>query len=192
MRVLLEPMRYIRPRMRGKHLRRGSWPTAAALAGVLLVAGCGGGARQDASEPKGSYRLEVADATFPASQAIAQSATMSIRVRNADSKAAPNVAVTVETAPGTPGQGTSPFGQRSNDSRLSDPDRPVWVVDEGPKGGDSAATNTWTLGPLKPAQTRGFRRKVTAAQAGPSTIPYRISPGLEGPRALAPGRRTHS
>lgn len=175
--------------MRGKHLRRGSWPTAVALASVLLV-GCGGGQRQDASEPKGTYRLEVADARFPTSQAIAQSATMSIRVRNADSKAAPNVAVTVETAPGTPGQGTSPFGQRSNDPRLSDPDRPVWVVDEGPKGGDSAATNTWALGPLKPGQTREFRWKVTAVEPGSYTIRYRISPGIEGRARLAHGGRT--
>src|SRR3954471_11747849 len=173
-------MRYIRPRMRGKHLRRGSWPTAAALAGVLLVAGCGGGARQDASEPKGSYRLEVADATFPASQSIAESATMSIRVRNADSKAAPNVAVTVETAAATAGQGRAAFGQRSDDSRLSDPERPVWVVDEGPKGGDSAATNTWALGRLAAGQTKEFTWKVTAVQPGTYTIRYRVSPGLQG------------
>src|SRR3954452_11552537 len=103
MRVLLEPMRYIRPRMRGRHLRRGSWPTAAALASALLAAGCGAAPREDASEPKGTYRLEVADAKFPASQSIAKSATMSIRVRNADSKAAPNVAVPVATASSTAG-----------------------------------------------------------------------------------------
>src|SRR4051795_3265797 len=190
MRVHLEPMRYIRPRMRGRHLRRGSWPTAAALASALLATGCGGGPRQDASEPKGSYRLEVAGAKCPASQSIAESATMSISVRNADSKAAPNVAVTVETAPKTPGQGTSAFGQREDDPRLSDPDRPVWVVDEGPKGGDSAATNTWALGPLKAGQTKEFRWKVTAVEPGSYTIRYRISPGLEGRARLARGGRT--
>jgi hypothetical protein len=176
--------------MRGKPGRRGSWPTAVALAGALLAAGCGGSPRQDASEPKGTYRLEVADARFPPSQSIAQSATMSIRVRNADSKAAPNVAVTVETAPGTAGQGTSAFGQRSDDPRLSDPERPVWVVDEGPKGGDSAATNTWALGPLQAGQTKEFRWKVTAVEPGSYTIRYRISPGLEGRARLARGGRT--
>src|SRR5215218_2370542 len=122
MRVLLEPMRYIRPRMRGRHLRRGSWPTAAALATALLVAGCGGSPRQDANEPKGTYKLEVAGAKFPSSQSIAESSTMSIRVRNTDTKAAPNVAVTVETDAAKPGQGTAAFGQRVDDSRLSDPE----------------------------------------------------------------------
>jgi hypothetical protein len=156
----------------------------------VLVAGCGGGQRQDANEPKGSYKLEIADAKFPPSQAIAQSTTMSILVRNADNKAAPNVAVTVETDPSKPGQGTSPFGQRVNDPRLSDPERPVWVVDEGPKGGDSAATNTWALGPLKAGKTREFRWKVTAVEPGSYTIKYRVSPGLAGRARLASGGRT--
>src|SRR5215210_5625073 len=190
LRVLLEPMRYIRPRMTGSHLRRRSWPTAAALASVLLATGCGGSPRQDADEPKGSYKLEVAGAQFPASQSIAESATMSIRVRNADSKPAPNVAVTVETAAGTPGEGTAAFGQRGDDPRLSDPERPVWIVDAGPKGGDSAATNTWALGPLKAGQTKEFRWKVTAVEPGSYTIRYRIAPGLQGKARLARGGRT--
>ena len=176
--------------MTGSPLRRRSWPTAAALATVLLAAGCGGAPRQDANEPKGSYQLEIADAKFPASQSIAQSATMSIRVRNADTKAAPNVAVTVETDPGKPGEGTAAFGQRKDDPRLSDPVRPIWVVDNGPAGGDSAATNTWALGRLKAGETKEFRWKVTAVEPGSYTIKYRISPGLNGRARLASGGRT--
>ena len=176
--------------MRGSHLRRRSWSIAAAIATVLLASGCGS-PRQDADEPKGSYQLEIADATFPATQSIAQSATMSIRVRNADTKAAPNVAVTVETDPGKPGDGTAAFGQRKDDPRLSDPERPIWVVDTGPAGGDSAATNTWALGRLKAGQTKEFRWKVTAVEPGSYTIKYRISPGLSGRARLARGGRTN-
>ena len=182
-------MRYIRPRMTGRHLRRRSGLTAAALATLLLAAGCGS-PRQDANEPKGTYKLEVAGAKFPASQAISESSTMSIRVRNADTKAAPNVAVTVETDASKPGQGTAAFGQRIDDSRLSDPERPIWVVDNGPAGGDSAATNTWALGRLKAGQTKEFKWKVTAVQPGSYTIKYRISPGLNGRARLASGGRT--
>jgi len=176
--------------MTGSNSRRRSWLTAAALATVLLPTGCGGSPRQDASEPKGTYKLEVAAARFPSSQAIAQSSVMSIRVRNDDTKAAPNVAVTVETDPSKPGQGTAAFGQRVDDSRLSDPERPIWVVDNGPSGGDSAATNTWALGPLKAGQTKVFRWKVTAVEPGSYTIKYRISPGLTGRARLASGGRT--
>ena len=176
--------------MTGSNSRRRSWLTAAALATVLLPTGCGGSPRQDASEPKGTYKLEVAAARFPSSQAIAQSSVMSIRVRNDDTKAAPNVAVTVETDPSKPGQGTAAFGQRIDDSRLSDPERPIWVVDNGPSGGDSAATNTWALGRLKAGQTKEFRWKVTAVQPGSYTIKYRVSPGLTGRARLASGGRT--
>ncbi len=162
----------------------------AALATAVLLGGCGGSPRQDEDEPDGSYRLEVTGARFPASQSIAESALMVVRVRNADSKTAPNVAVTVETDPGEPGSGTVAFGQRVDDARLSDPERPVWVVDEGPKGGDSAATNTWALGKLRAGQTKTFVWKVTAVAPGSYTIKYRISPGLNGRAKLAGGGRT--
>ena len=159
------------------------------LATTVLLAGCGGSPRQDEAEPSGSYRLAVADAKFPASQSIAESATMEVQVRNDDSKAAPNVAVTVETDPVKAGEGTVAFGQRIDDDRLSDPERPVWVVDEGPKGGDSAATNTWSLGRLEAGQTKTFRWKVTAVQPGSYTLKYRVSPGLNGKAKLAGGAR---
>jgi hypothetical protein len=167
-----------------------SRPTIAALAATVLIAGCGGSPRQDEDEPSGTFRLEVAGAKFPASQSIAESATMEVQVRNTDSKAAPNVAVTVETDPAKAGAGTVAFGQRIDDDRLSDPERPVWVVDEGPAGGDSAATNTWALGRLEAGETKTFRWKVTAVQPGSYTIKYRISPGLNGKAKLAGGGTT--
>ena len=157
---------------------------------TVLVAGCGSGPRQDADEPSGSYKLEVAAAKFPASQSIAQDSRMIVTVRNDDTKAAPNVAVTVETDPSKAGQGTVAFGQRVDDSRLSDNERPVWIVNEGPPGGDSAATNTWALGRLGAGETKTFTWKVTAVEAGSYTLRYRISPGLAGKAKLAAGGRT--
>ena len=40
------------------------------LAALVALSGCGA-ETQDANEPEGSYRLEVADASFPATQGIA-------------------------------------------------------------------------------------------------------------------------
>ena len=157
---------------------------------TVLVAGCGSGPRQDADEPSGSYKLEVAAAKFPASQSIAQDSRMIVTVRNDDTKAAPNVAVTVETDPSKAGQGTVAFGRRVDDSRLSDNERPVWIVNEGPPGGDSAATNTWALGRLGAGETKTFTWKVTAVEAGSYTLRYRVSPGLAGKAKLASGGRT--
>src|SRR3954451_724633 len=95
MRVLSQPMGYIRARMRSR--------SAMLVVTTVLVAGCGSGPRQDADEPSGSYKLEVAAAKFPASQSIAQDSRMIVTVRNDDTKAAPNVAVTVETDPSKAG-----------------------------------------------------------------------------------------
>jgi hypothetical protein len=177
--------------MRGTGSRRGSRRTAAAIAALALTAsGCGAGPRQDASEKKADYRLEVASASFPQQQAIAQSSTLAIAVRNSDSKTVPNVAVTVETAGAKPGQASTSFGQAGGDSRQSDPNRPVWIVDTGPAGGDSAATNTWALGSLKPGKTMIFKWRVTAVLPGSYTINYRVAPGINGNARLASGGRT--
>jgi hypothetical protein len=160
------------------------------LAILVLIAGCGGAPRQDEDEPAGSFKLEVTGARFPATQSISETAQMVVRVHNADSKTVPNVAVTVETDPGKEGESAAAFGQRVEDSRLSDPERPVWIVNEGPAGGDSAATNTWALGSLRAGQTKTFVWKVTAVAPGEYTIRYRVAPGLDGKAKLVAGART--
>ena len=160
-------------------------PLAVALA---ALAGCGQ-QRQDANEPEGSFRVDVVDASFPAQQHIAQQATMRIAVRNPDRKTVPDVAVTVETQGRGRGAEITSFGQSSTDPRLSDPNRPVWVVDQEPKGGTSAYTNTWSLGPLPGGQTKTFEWKVTPVQAGSYAIAYRVAPGLNGKARVAAGSK---
>jgi hypothetical protein len=162
---------------------------AAALA-ALATGGCGGGESQDANEPEGSFRLEVVDASFPARQSIADQVTMRLRVRNPDSKDVPNVAVTVETAGASPDAGSVAFAQSRSDPRLADPNRPVWVLDQEPRGGTSAYSNTWSLGPLKSNQTKSFEWRLTPVEAGQYSIAYRVAPGLDGNARLAAGGRT--
>jgi hypothetical protein len=164
---------------------------AAAVAMALAAGGCGGSERQDADEPEGDHRLEVSAASFPGKQSIAERSTLAISVRNADSKAAPNVAVTVETAAATPGESAVSFGQRSGDDQQADSSRPIWILDSGPAGGDSAASNTWTLGRLEVGQSKTFKWRVTAVQAGSYTLNYRVSPGLNGRARIAGGGKTH-
>jgi hypothetical protein len=141
------------------------------LAGcVAVVAGCGGGGdRQDKDEPRGTWNVEVTEAKFPTSQHIAKSETMRISVKNASAKAVPNVAVTVDS-----------FTTRSRQAGLADPNRPVWVVDDGPRGGTTAYTSTWALGRVAPGQTKTFEWKVTPVKAGDYRVRYRIAAGLDG------------
>ena len=161
-----------------------------ALLAAVLVAGCGSGPRQDADEPSGSYKLEVAAARFPPRSRSPQTALMIVRVRNDDSKAR---AQRRGDGRDRPVQGRRRHGRvrpARRDDRLSDNERPVWIVNEGPPGGDSAATNTWALGRLGAGETKTFIWKVTAVQPGDYTLRYRISPGLTGKAKLASAART--
>ena len=140
-------------------------------AGLALgAAGCGGGDdRQDADEPSGTWRVEVVDASFPEQQNIAKQETMRIAVRNADDRDIPNLAVTVDS-----------FTQRSEQADLADPTRPVWIVDDSPRGGTTAYTNTWALGRVPAGETKTFEWKVTPVVAGDHEITYRVAAGLDG------------
>src|SRR5262245_43690472 len=146
---------------------------------LLFAVGCGGGPRQDADEPSGDFKVEVVNASFPRVQHIAQTVLLRLRVRNADTRALP-VAVTIETAAPNRAVAASSFGQGSLDTALADSNRPVWVLDRGPRGGDTAVTNTWLAGPLKPGESRLMTWRLVAAKAGTYTVSYRISPGLTG------------
>src|SRR3954466_13802602 len=137
---------------------------------ALVVAGCGSsGPRQDANEQSGNYRIQVVEAKFPDRQALAKRSTMTITVKNVDSKTIPNVAVTVKS-----------FDQTKNDPSLADPRRPQFIVNRGPAGGDTAYVGTSALGPLKPGQTKTFKWDVTAVVAGKYSLKYAVAAGLNG------------
>jgi hypothetical protein len=155
---------------------------------ALLAVGCGE-AQRNASEPKGSYDVEVLRARFPTAQAVARNTALEIAVRNSGTGTIPNVAITVDS-----------FSYRSDYPNLADPRRPTWVVNQGPGaiadppveteqvnqpgGGQTAYVNTWALGALAPGATRTFVWRVTPVRPGTHMLSYRVVAGLDG-RAVA-------
>jgi hypothetical protein len=136
----------------------------------LFASGCGGGGeRQDKDEPSGDYKVEIVQAKFPDGQSLAKRSELVIAVKNVDTKTIPNASVTVNS-----------FDQRKNDPNLADPSRPLFVVNRGPRGGDTAYVGTWALGPLKPGQVKIFRWDVTAVKAGAYNVRYAVAAGLDG------------
>lgn len=159
------------------------------LLAVLALAGCGGDPRQDADEPSGEFRVEVVDASFPERQHVAESVELKMTVRNADDRELRNVAVTVETEPEGDNAALA-FGQGSTEADLADSGRPIWVLDEGPAGGEVATTNTWSAGTLRAGQEKELTWKLVASRPGRYTVGYRVSPGLTGRAQAAQGANT--
>ncbi len=143
--------------------------TTGLAAGALALAGCGSQERQDANEKAATYTVDVTRASFPSEQRLAQPAQMRIAVKNTGAEALPDVAVSVDS-----------FSRRSEQAGLADPERPVWIIDEGPAGGTTAFTNTWALEGLKPGETKTFRWKVTPVEPGRYTLKYTVAAGLDG------------
>jgi hypothetical protein len=157
------------------------------LAGACLLVGAGGcgSTRQDAGEQRATYALQVTAVRFPPLQVIARPTTLALRVRNAGAQTAPNVAVSVDS-----------FYYRSEYPNLSSPQRPVWVVEQGPGppvhilvqtqainppgGAETAYVNTWTLGPLAPGATQTYLWHVVPVKPGAHAIHFIVSPGLAG------------
>lgn len=151
----------------------------AAVVALALVAGCGsGGDRQDADEDAATYPVAVPRATFPAHQSLAQRSEMRITVRNVGDRTIPNLAVTLEAKGG--GTAIDGFGYALDTPGNATQSRPVWVVDEGPRGGDTASSNTWALGALRPHRTRTFVWKVAAVRSGRYVVSYRLAGSLTG------------
>ena len=120
------------------------------------IASCGGGERQDVTEPEGDFPVQIVSADFPSKQQLAQNTNLTLSVANTGDKTIPNLAITIFTTSNastsesssssteTTGTGTAPagasgslpedqgsFSVRSEQQGLSIPFRPVWILEQG-------------------------------------------------------------
>lgn len=184
---------------------------------ALLLSGCGGGARQDASEPSGNFTVAVTSATFPASQRLSEHTHLVLTVHNTGTKTIPNIAATIcnvtcsYRAPAGEGTSAAAFAQNLQMTGLANPSRPVWVLDSppgpchygcspnspagsgSPGGAVTAYSNTWALGGLAPGATAKFDWGVTAVAPGHHVVAWEIAAGLNGKAkaVLADGSAPH-
>jgi hypothetical protein len=153
---------------------------------VLAVAGCGGGgSRQDANEPSGKFPVKIVTSSFPTRQRLAQTSLLRIGVQNTGGKTVPALAITISIDKNA----VHPFSYYDPQPGLADPDRPVWVLENGfPKlagqtasaGAETANDKTFDFGTLKPGKTTEAVWKVTPVRGGIYTIDYEVDAGLNG------------
>ena len=179
---------------------------------ALALSACGGGQRQDASEPSGNFTVQITAASFPASQRLSEHSHLVLAIRNAGAKTVPNIAVTIcnvtcaYPAPAGEGSSAAAFAQDLQMQGLANPSRPVWVVDRppgacnygcggktaggqgSPGGAVTAYSNTWALGALAPGKTAKFDWAVTAVSPGRHVVAWEVAAGLNGKaKAVLPG-----
>ena len=170
---------------------------------ALALSACGGGQRLDANEPGGNFTVSVPTASFPVSQTLSEHTHLVLVIRNASNTAIPNLAVTICNVtcayPAPPGEGSSaaPFATGNPQEYISNPSKPVWVIDQPPgpcsgvhgyscaSGGAGAyttlAANTWALGSaLQPGHSATFRWAVTAVAPGHHVVAWQVAAGLSG------------
>jgi hypothetical protein len=133
-----------------------------------MALGCGA-EQQDENEPEGQFKVDVISASFPGRQHLADEANLRLRIQNKDSREIPNLTVTVDG-----------FGQRRDDASLADPERPVWILNSGPRNTNTAFSNTWSAGPVPAGQSRTLNWNVTAVRAGTYSVSYRVAAGVHG------------
>jgi hypothetical protein len=157
----------------------------AACLGLVGLAGCGGGERQDADEPSGEYPVQIVKADFATRQRLAETSDLTLAVRNAGDKTIPHLAITISTDPNA----DESFSVRSEQQGLAIPSRAVWELNSGypklagetaPAGADAAQTKTFNFGPLDAGETREIIWQLTPVVAGTYTINYKVAAGLNG------------
>jgi hypothetical protein len=166
----------------------------AALA--VTISACGGDKeRQDANEPSGEFPVAVNSANFPTDQRLAETSDLRLEIENTGSDAIPDLAVTIYTGDE---KASGPFSVRSDQPGLADPNRPVWILENGfpklvadetdikeldaaPSAGAAAAqTDTFAFGPLDAGDTKDIVWRVTPVVAGTYTVHYELAAGLNG------------
>ncbi|MBA2522554.1 MAG: hypothetical protein H0V25_04395 [Solirubrobacterales bacterium] len=173
------------------------WPaffaTAGALSALTLgIGACGGdgaSARQDANEPKGNFSVAVTKAKFPTAQHLAKTSDLILGVKNTGDQALPELAFTIET---DNGEADGSFNIRLDDDSLSNPNRPVWILENkyprpvgepppiGLSPGFRAQTNTFGFDSLEPGETEEIAWRVTPVMPGTYTLHYIVEAGLQG------------
>jgi len=161
----------------------------------LALAACGEGPKpQGDNEPEGDYEVEVTVSKFPTAQRLAQTSDLILGVENTGGEPLPELAFTIETNGGDAdaGQADGSFDIRLDDPSLSNPNRPVWILENkyprevgtppptGLSGGFRAQTNTFGFGSLAAGDEREIVWRVTPVAPGTYTLSYLVEAGLDG------------
>jgi len=177
---------------------RGLLAALFAAVATIGLAACGGGQRQDVTEPVGNFPVKVTQAKFPNHQQLSETTDLQLAIKNTGDKPLPDLAITIYTGTGPHPAADGSFNTRIDDPSLANPSRPVWILendypkllgpgvtsknlDSQPTAGAAAAqTDTFQFGPVAPGEVKAADWRVTPAKSGTYTVQYQVAAGLQG------------
>jgi hypothetical protein len=142
---------------------------------AVLVAGCGGGGqRQDAGAPSGTWRVAVEQWKFPKRQYLGTPTQFKLSIRNTDRREIPQLIVTI-----------GGLSTRVVQPNAASTIRPVWLPPKEPNYANvtpynSPLARSYNLGPVAPGELKSFSVELTPLRRGSHTVTYKLSPDLFG------------
>jgi hypothetical protein len=144
---------------------------------ALVLAGCGGGERQDANAPSGTWEVTVTDWNFPETQPLGRPVDFELTVRNDDQRDIPQLIVTIA--------GLKQFVEQRNAATIT---RPIWIVNDVNYSDvtpyNSALATSYNLGPLAAGDTKEYKIGLTPLRRGEHRVGYSLSGDLFGKAKL--------
>lgn len=160
-----------------EHIRRAGTPLRLAMLALtltvaMMLAGCGG-SRQDADAPSGKWEVSVLEWKFAKKQPLGTPQNFELKVRNEDSRAIPELILTIsglKTVVYQPGAASDV--------------RPIWLPKDVDYGVvtpyNSPLQMSFNLGPLDPGAIETYTLNLTPLRRGSHEVGYRLSPSLFG------------
>lgn len=153
---------------------------ACALVVAVVASGCGGPPRQDENAPSGTWQVAVEKWEFPKHQYLGTPAEYLLTVRNTDTRAIPNLIVTV-----------SGLKTKVDQPGAASEVRPIWIASKVNYANvtpyNSSLSSSWNMGELKPGAVVTYKVNLTPLRRGVHEVGYRLSADLFGDNKVVNG-----
>lgn len=155
--------------------RKPAYVLAVALVALLGIplAGCGGGERQDANAPSGTWSVLVEEWKFPKRQFLGTPTDFVLKIRNTDTRDIPDLIVTIDG-----------LRMKVDQVGAASEVRPIWLTKDVDYSNvtpyNSQLASSYDLGPLAAGDVKTYSVNLTPLRRGNHEVSYSLAGDLFG------------